>query len=143
MARVKVNVDRESLIAAVAQAESNGAYSTMSELYEKAAAAYNDRHPEGLKPITPSVVGLRIVEFGIKTKTVPGKRGGGGGGGGRPRTSSTPKTVGHSVDEIFTMLESRAFGDWYAGAFDKHLMADDDAPSVEELKDELREMIKN
>lgn len=72
MARKKLEVNKVTLQRAVEKAEENGSLSKLSELYEKVAENYNLSQHEN---ITSSIVGLRIKEYKIETKTKPGKRG--------------------------------------------------------------------
>lgn len=73
MARVAFEVDREKLEAAIVKAESGGELGNLSILADKVASLYNSSSPP--RDITPSVVKLRITEWGIVVKTKPGKRG--------------------------------------------------------------------
>jgi hypothetical protein len=71
--RVKLEVDKRLLAYHVARLEDSQEFSNLSALYEAVAATdWAKSHP---KPLTAPVVGLRIKEFGIQTKTKPGKRG--------------------------------------------------------------------
>lgn len=84
MARTAVKVNREALEDAIKQAESGKTYSTLGELWETVASIYNsnvkssvstDANVKTAKPLTASVVMLRVKEWGIPIKTKPGKKG--------------------------------------------------------------------
>ena len=69
MPRIATVVDKTRLVNVIAQAEANGPFTTRNELYEKSAELYGDGK------VSPSVVYLRIKEWGINVKTPIGKRG--------------------------------------------------------------------
>lgn len=73
MSRRVIVVDRPKFEAAVVQAESGGPLANLSKLNEAIVAIYNSG--EVPEPISPSVAGLRLRDFGISIKTVAGKRG--------------------------------------------------------------------
>lgn len=69
MARTATVVDRTRLVQAIEKAEAGGVFSTRNELYDAAAKLYGD------EKVSPSVVYLRIKEWGLVCKTPIGKRG--------------------------------------------------------------------
>jgi hypothetical protein len=73
MSRAVIPVDRKKFEAAITSAEANGGLANNSILATKVADIYNKMSPP--KPITFSVVLLRIRDWKIVVKTVPGKRG--------------------------------------------------------------------
>lgn len=70
MARVAVEVNKQALKAAIAEAEENGPLRTQSILWEKVAEIYNRMVPNR-KPISASVVYLRVREWKINVRTSP------------------------------------------------------------------------
>lgn len=74
MAKTETPVDRAALLAAIAVCETNGPFANRSMLYGCVAVQYN--HVEQpRKPITPSIVLLRIRDWHLAVKTPIGKRG--------------------------------------------------------------------
>jgi len=71
--KTKVSVNKQVLINAVAQAEANGPLENKAQLYERAAEIYNSNG--NVQKITYSVACLRVKEYGIKLKTLSGKKG--------------------------------------------------------------------
>lgn len=75
MARIKVEISKSELEAIIHDLETNnGAYKNRSALHEAVANTDWAKNFQP-KPITPSVVALRIEEFGIEPLTPKGKRG--------------------------------------------------------------------
>ena len=72
MAKVAIPVDRERLVNAIRQIEAGGPLKNQGVLWKKAAEFYN-RGAD--RPITFSVVALRVREWKIEVKTQPGKKG--------------------------------------------------------------------
>ena len=75
MARKTVPVDRDALVAAIAHVEGKDGYSGGKTEMCKAAAEQYNKVVNPSKPITHSVVYLRIEEFKIPIKTKAKKRG--------------------------------------------------------------------
>ena len=75
MARTAIPVCRKTLVSAIETVENNGPKTTMNILAEEAAAKYNGMVAGEYRHIAFSTVLLRIKEWNIPTKTVPGKRG--------------------------------------------------------------------
>lgn len=69
-----VEVDKKIFLQCVEDAESNGARSNRNDLYAAVSELYNETENVPAN-ITPSVVLLRIKEWGVKVKTPIGKRG--------------------------------------------------------------------
>lgn len=74
MSRAVVPVDKAVLTSCVKEVEKSGPLANRSALYEAVALEYN-RRQKPTKPLTHSVVYLRIVEWKIEVKTPVGKRG--------------------------------------------------------------------
>ena len=71
MSRKKIEVDKGELVEVVNQIEEGGPLPALSALHEKVAQS-----EWGLSiSLTPSVVALRIKEFGIETQTKKGRKG--------------------------------------------------------------------
>lgn len=66
-------IDKDKFKSAVVKAEENGPFENRSALFHKVTEIYNNLSPS-IK-ITPSIVYLRINEFGISIKTPKGKKG--------------------------------------------------------------------
>lgn len=76
MARIKVEVNKDELQKVINELESKETFNNLSTLY-KAVENTEWAKSQQPKPLTASVVYLRIREFGIVCKTQPGKRLGG------------------------------------------------------------------
>lgn len=74
MARVKLEIPSHELQKAIEEAEKNGPFENRSKLHDAVAATDWAKNFQP-KPVTASVVGLRIAEFGLECKTPKGKRG--------------------------------------------------------------------
>lgn len=76
MAKIKVEVDKNKLQAAINTAEFNGPLSGRTVLWQEAATIYNAAaQAEGMKDITASVVYLRFKEMGLTCATPLGRVG--------------------------------------------------------------------
>ena len=108
MARVEFPVDKAKLVAIVKQVESKGEISGgRVKLYSLVSDEYN-KQVKGAKPITPSVVGLRITKWSIPIITKPGKKGRAAGSVSGPRgpIHRTPKAEKFQASaEMKTSLE--------------------------------------
>jgi len=67
MPRPTVEVDKNKLDSIIKELESKNTYNTQSALYEAVSKAYGD------EKVTPSVVMLRIKQFGLEIKTQKAK----------------------------------------------------------------------
>jgi len=78
MARTKVKVDKKKLRESIEAAEASEKFSTRTKLWERVAEIYNANNNPN-KPLTSSVVQLRVKEFNLigVVKTPKGKRGSG------------------------------------------------------------------
>jgi hypothetical protein len=72
MAKTETLVDKKKLKQAIANAEADGPLKTLGKLFQQVAVEYEKLD----KKISPSVVTLRIKQWGLTHKTTPGKRGG-------------------------------------------------------------------
>lgn len=72
MSKVKLQVDKQQLINTINEVEKNGPLLNRSELAETVAQTDWAKNYKP-KPVTKSVVILRIKEFGIEPKTLKGK----------------------------------------------------------------------
>jgi len=100
MGRRTKEVDRPLLERLVRVVEMSGPLSGgLNGLYTELETEYNST-PGIPEPITSSVIGLRVKEWGIETKTKPGKRGRakgfGDGSGSRNRISKSEKFASNS-----------------------------------------------
>lgn len=67
-------VDDARLKACVAKVEENGGLPSLGELWEKAAALYNEKVPQGMKALAPSLVRSKVLdEYKLTLKTVNGR----------------------------------------------------------------------
>lgn len=74
MAKTETPVGRAALVAAIQFCETNGPFANRSLLYSCVATQYNHAE-QPRKHITPSIVLLRIRDWGLTVKTPMGKRG--------------------------------------------------------------------
>jgi hypothetical protein len=75
MSRVTIVVNKDLLAACIKEAEANGPLANQSAVQQKVSELYNAKKDVSLKEISPSVVYLRIKEFGLVLTTPKGKRG--------------------------------------------------------------------
>jgi hypothetical protein len=72
MAKAATPVNREKLVAALQLAEANGPLASRDALWRRTAELYNGFAE---RPISFSVVGLRVKEWGLSIQTQAGRRG--------------------------------------------------------------------
>lgn len=75
MPRIKKEVDEYILKMSVEEAEKDGEFSNLSNLWQAVANIYNQKVVDSKSQITDSVAMLRVKELKINYKTKPGKRG--------------------------------------------------------------------
>jgi hypothetical protein len=75
--RTPIPVNRDKLQQIITQVESEKTFKNLGELWREVADRYN-KTVNPAKPISHSVVGLRIREWNLTVNTKPGKKGGDG-----------------------------------------------------------------
>jgi hypothetical protein len=71
--RTSINVDKETLVEAVQEAEANGPLSNLFALWKKIAEIYNNNISGDFSKISHSVVMLRVTEWEIPYVTKAGR----------------------------------------------------------------------
>ena len=88
MSRTPIPIDKCRLTAILTDLDSKG-FENRSKLFQKTIEVYNTEYD---KKIKPSIVYLRVKEWGVELKTPPGKRGRQPGQSG-PTTLHVPRSV--------------------------------------------------
>ena len=115
MAKTATPVNKESLVAAINEAEKNGPLKNQSVLWKEAAKLYNEVFKDDIfKAISHSVVMLRARDWDVEIKTPAGRRGGpltdehkaAMAAGRGSRTSRSEKFASNdSVQEAFAAMQ--------------------------------------
>jgi hypothetical protein len=106
--RTKIEVHAVTFRGVVATCDASGSFTNRHALYTEIAAQYNKKIQPPLKEITPSIVALRIKDWGIILKTPMGKKGRTTGfSGGGKRTSKKEKFSTPHIQAFFKQLKQR------------------------------------
>lgn len=96
MAKPKLNVDKMELASVIEMIEKDGPLTNRFLLHEAVAnTEWAKNHPN--KAVTPSVVFLRIDEFGIEPKTPKGRRGRPPANGYQTNTQTNTQTANREI----------------------------------------------
>jgi hypothetical protein len=99
MAKTALVVDKNLFIVSIKEAEKDGPLPNQSAVQQKVSEIYNAKKDASFKAISPSVVYLRIKEFGVTLVTPKGKKGRAAGfAGNRGTIVRTPKAEKFAAD---------------------------------------------